>query len=306
MAATPVVSHIAMTTPQNMGTIANKGYTSPSTTSRVSSEAGPVDPPPFAPELQDLEYEQEAYPPPQSSAADNYNMTKSRTSTDLHHTQQFANRPAVSPACDLNPRAAPPVSSKPPAQAFQNRPSSSSGADDLDMTIGLLDGIFSDPPHDTVRDVTIRQSAPPLPQQSHAPSVASKTTLPQQNHGRFFCSDVEHLHQVVCTEDLNADLLIIADSPSTSVTPDALAVPTEDYTKKMVHPWSRDVAKALKTIFKLQGWRRNQLDAINATLSGKNCFVLMPTGGGKCEIDANVSISRNTLTLNSHTHVGIH
>ncbi|MBW0462106.1 hypothetical protein O181_001821 [Austropuccinia psidii MF-1] len=58
-------------------------------------------------------------------------------------------------------------------------------------------------------------------------------------------------------------------------------IPAEDYSKKMQHPWSRDVGKALIKIFKLSTWRHNQLDAINTTLSGNHCFVLMPTGGGK-------------------------
>jgi len=49
----------------------------------------------------------------------------------------------------------------------------------------------------------------------------------------------------------------------------------------MNHPWSRDVGKALVHVFKLRSWRHNQIDAINTTLSGKDCFVLMPTGGGK-------------------------
>ncbi|KAL2270095.1 hypothetical protein VTJ83DRAFT_2279 [Remersonia thermophila] len=49
----------------------------------------------------------------------------------------------------------------------------------------------------------------------------------------------------------------------------------------MKYPWSNDVRRALKDRFRMTGFRHNQLEAINATLSGKDAFILMPTGGGK-------------------------
>jgi superfamily II DNA helicase RecQ len=45
--------------------------------------------------------------------------------------------------------------------------------------------------------------------------------------------------------------------------------------------WDIDLRKALKETFGYGFYRPNQLGIINATLSGKDCLALIPTGGGK-------------------------
>lgn len=46
-------------------------------------------------------------------------------------------------------------------------------------------------------------------------------------------------------------------------------------------PYAAEIKWHLKRTFDLDAFRRNQYEAINATMSGSDVFVLMPTGGGK-------------------------
>jgi hypothetical protein len=64
--------------------------------------------------------------------------------------------------------------------------------------------------------------------------------------------------------------------------------------------WSADVKLLLKDTFGIQKWRLNQKEVINATIAGTDCFVLMPTGGGKSllyQLPALVETGKFTLVI---------
>ena len=44
------------------------------------------------------------------------------------------------------------------------------------------------------------------------------------------------------------------------------------------YPHSETLMREFRTVFGLKQFRQNQLQAINAALMGKDCFILMPTG----------------------------
>lgn len=66
--------------------------------------------------------------------------------------------------------------------------------------------------------------------------------------------------------------------PITSIPNSTTAQLTADQTST---PYYQEITQVLRSTFKLESFRSNQLEAINATMSGKDVFVLMPTGGGK-------------------------
>lgn len=67
--------------------------------------------------------------------------------------------------------------------------------------------------------------------------------------------------------------------------------------EKGVFPWTESANTALKSFFKLDSFRPLQLSSINATLSGKDCVLIMPTGGGKSLCYQLPAYLSNGLTL---------
>ncbi|GAA5952535.1 hypothetical protein JCM3765_002199 [Sporobolomyces pararoseus] len=75
--------------------------------------------------------------------------------------------------------------------------------------------------------------------------------------------------------------LIITSSTSNNASKSLAPAQAQAVVPRKVHPWTSDVNKALRQRFGLTKFRANQEAAINATLSGRDVFVLLPTGGGK-------------------------
>lgn len=65
-----------------------------------------------------------------------------------------------------------------------------------------------------------------------------------------------------------------------TATPPPLALQTRDWEREKF-TWDSEVRSTLKATFKIGHFRPLQASCVNATLSGKDVILIMPTGGGK-------------------------
>jgi bloom syndrome protein len=83
------------------------------------------------------------------------------------------------------------------------------------------------------------------------------------------------------TEDLVGPVMPATRLPSVTSSITASSSKLGNRVDQTATPYYHEIIRTLKDVFSLHEFRTNQLEAISATMAGRDVFVLMPTGGGK-------------------------
>ena len=108
---------------------------------------------------------------------------------------------------------------------------------------------------------------------------------PQEDDIDFDEFDMDDDDDILAEVDLDNPSPSVPKSLDTSFTPTQIvATRNESEHKEFARtdfPHSHSLLLAFKQVFGLHKFRKNQLEAINASVLGRDTFILMPTGGGK-------------------------
>ena len=109
-------------------------------------------------------------------------------------------------------------------------------------------------------------------------AAALRDNLRQQKELRR--EEEELRHRLAEAEAAELALVLEQDDDEVQET-SAPAVTVVDWSSATNFPWSAAVADCLRSKFGFTGFRPLQLEVINATLAGRDCFAILPTGAGK-------------------------
>ncbi|GMK55565.1 hypothetical protein CspeluHIS016_0206210 [Cutaneotrichosporon spelunceum] len=225
-----------------------------------------------------------------SQAPSSSNASRSQILTPTHP-------PRNHPGLPLNPISRPLVpNARPQPEAGPSRrmlvPDSSPPPDIDERDIEMAEeGDWDGPPEDLPKTPT-RRTAPPLRKASSGVVVDRAAALAEFNDVdvhmldsspprspersiRVEGSTSRAVQRAASRSSPNDPKPTRARPPQPGLTPRSIVKP------RRKHGWSVEIHQKLRQVFKINMFRTNQEDAIDATMAGKDVFVLMPTGGGK-------------------------
>ena len=103
-------------------------------------------------------------------------------------------------------------------------------------------------------------------------SIQPTTQQHEELEDDFFDEECLALAELGFNSDINSEGIFVGECKNQG---NEAALQRTDY------DFSENMSRCLRTKFAIHNFRPNQLPAINAAMLGKDCFVLMPTGGGK-------------------------
>ncbi|XP_074863194.1 recQ-like DNA helicase BLM isoform X2 [Carettochelys insculpta] len=150
------------------------------------------------------------------------------------------------------------------------------GASDIDFDLDnfILDDDFDERGDNPLYDSADEKTSIPLCQPISEGQAAHSLL-------KSFCTDKE-THPVSYPVDSKQNFLVSDKICSDPLLKKSLSKhPALARFKGFAFPHSEEMMKIFHKKFGLHHFRTNQLEAVNAALLGEDCFILMPTGGGK-------------------------
>ncbi|XP_068954762.1 recQ-like DNA helicase BLM isoform X1 [Petaurus breviceps papuanus] len=127
---------------------------------------------------------------------------------------------------------------------------------------------WENPSYNSVEEESSKNIYLPIREGQPIKSFSERTPMTKTN-----CFSVVPANQNRSISIQNCPDKLVQNRPSSN--------PEHERFKSLDFPHSKEMMKIFHKKFGLHHFRTNQLEAINAVLLGEDCFVLMPTGGGK-------------------------